>query len=543
MLGGIVALLVVAVLVFQWDWLIPFVQTRASAALGRPVTITHLHVRLGKVPHIEADGVVIGNPADWPGGGNLATIDKLGIDLDAMAYIRRRQVVIPAITVDHPVAEVQQLADGRNNYTFPSGDPNAPPAPPDQATQIGDLRVTDGHAHVAMAKLRADFNVDVATSGEAGHEQLVASAKGTYANQPITAKFTGGALLSLRDAAQPYPIDLALANGPTRVSLKGTVQNPLSFAGADVKLDIAGPDMSLLLPLTGIAIPKTPPYHVAGQLDYTQGVVKFTKSQGKVGSSDLEGDIEVDTKPETRPVVTANLSSRLVDLKDLGGFIGAEPGDAARGTRRATASNGRVLPNDPINLPKLNAADMHLKYRAARIQGRSQPLDNMQADLDIVNGNVALHPLAFGIGGGQITGADRPGRAEGRGACEGHDRFPAREPGPAAGRDGCGAGRRGDRRPGGDRRDRPLAGGDPGQRQRRAEAVYGRRRQRERAAGRSLRAAVRQRAALRARRAEPGEDPVLHRRYRPATWPRHREGPHPGHGRGAGRRHRQLQPV
>ena len=403
MLGGIVALLVVAVLVFQWDWLIPFVQTRASAALGRPVTITHLHVRLGKVPHIEADGVVIGNPADWPGGGNLATIDKLGIDLDAVAYIRRRQVVIPAITVDHPVAEVQQLADGRNNYTFPSGDPNAPPAPPDQATQIGDLRVTDGHAHVAMAKLRADFNVDVATSGEAGHEQLVASAKGTYANQPITAKFTGGALLSLRDAAQPYPIDLALANGPTRVSLKGTVQNPLSFAGADVKLDIAGPDMSLLLPLTGIAIPKTPPYHVAGQLDYTQGVVKFTKSQGKVGSSDLEGDIEVDTKPETRPVVTANLSSRLVDLKDLGGFIGAEPGDAARGTRRATASNGRVLPNDPINLPKLNAADVHLKYRAARIQGRSQPLDNMQADLDIVNGNVALHPLAFGIGGGQIT--------------------------------------------------------------------------------------------------------------------------------------------
>ena len=403
MLGGVVALLVLAVLLFQWDWLIPAVQSRVSAALGRPVTITHLHVRLGRVPHIEADGVTIGNPADWQGGGTLATIDKLGLDIDAMAYIKRRQIVIPAITVEHPVAEVQQLADGRNNYTVPSGDPNAPPTPPDKATQIGDLRVTDGHAHVAMAKLKADFNVDVSTQGEAGHEQLVASAKGTYAAQPITARFTGGALLSLRDAAQPYPIDLELANGPTKVTLKGTVQNPLSFAGADVRLDIAGPDMSLLLPLTGIAIPKTPPYHVSGLLDYTKGVVRFTKSAGTVGSSDLEGDIEVDTKPEQRPVVTATLSSRLVDLKDLGGFIGAEPGDAAKGTKRAAPSNGRVLPTDPINLPKLNAADVHLRYKAARIQGRSQPLDNMRADLDIVNGAVALHPLAFGIGGGQIV--------------------------------------------------------------------------------------------------------------------------------------------
>jgi uncharacterized protein involved in outer membrane biogenesis len=101
--------------------------------------------------------------------------------------------------------------------------------------------------------------------------------------------------------------------------------------------------------------------------------------------------------------VTANLQSKLVDLRDLGGFIGAEPGDPSKGTKRATASNGRVLPSDPINLPKLNVADVHLKYRASRIQGRSQPLDNMRADLDIVNGAVSLAPLSFGIGRGQIT--------------------------------------------------------------------------------------------------------------------------------------------
>ena len=138
---------------------------------------------------------------------------------------------------------------------------------------------------------------------------------------------------------------------------------------------------------------------IAGKLDYADRVVKFTGFTGKVGTSDIEGSLGVDTRPE-RPVLTADIQSRLVDLKDLGGFIGAPP----TSNGRPAPSNGRVLPTDPISLPRLNAADVHLKYRAARIQGRNQPLDNMRADMDIVNGNVLLHPLAFGIGGGQISG-------------------------------------------------------------------------------------------------------------------------------------------
>ena len=98
------------------------------------------------------------------------------------------------------------------------------------------------------------------------------------------------------------------------------------------------------------------------------------------------------------------LQSRMVHLKALGRFIGAEPGDTSKGTKAAPPRNtGRVLPDNPISLPKLNVADVHLKYRAGRIEGRSQPLDNMRADLNIVNGEVKLTPLAFGLGKGQIT--------------------------------------------------------------------------------------------------------------------------------------------
>ena len=405
-IGILGLLLIIGIVLFQWDWLIPLVDKQASAALGRTVTISHLHVRLGRVPHIVADDVVIGNPADWPGEGQFATADHLVLDVDAMAYIKGRQLILRTIQLDHPVVDAQQNADGTANWTFgsnaSSGGSNSSSGP---GVQIGDLVINDGQAHVRSAKLAADFQITAATKegGDGGKGQIVAAAKGTYAKQPITANLVGGALLSLRDASEPYPIDLKLANGPTTVALNGTVQDPLHFAGAAVKLAFAGPDMSLLLPLTGIAIPKTPPYRVTGNLDFADGVVKFQNFAGRVGSSDLEGSIDVDTKP-ARKVLTANLHSKLVDLKDLGGFIGAEPGDADKGTKRPVASNGRVLPTDPISVPRLNVADVHLKYTAGRIEGRRQPLDNMRADLDIVNGNVHLHPISFGIGRGTISG-------------------------------------------------------------------------------------------------------------------------------------------
>jgi hypothetical protein len=52
----VVATVVVA-LVWGWDLLIPVVASRASAALGRPVTIEHLHISPGPIVSVTADGL------------------------------------------------------------------------------------------------------------------------------------------------------------------------------------------------------------------------------------------------------------------------------------------------------------------------------------------------------------------------------------------------------------------------------------------------------------------------------------------------------
>jgi uncharacterized protein involved in outer membrane biogenesis len=222
----------------------------------------------------------------------------------------------------------------------------------------------------------------------------------------------GGALLSLRNSSKPYPIDLHLQNGGTTVSLVGTVRNPLRFAGADLKLRLVGQDMAALYPLTGIPIPSTPPYHVAGNLDYAAGKIRFRDFEGVVGKSDLGGTIAVDPRADgPRPLVVADLHSHSVDLNDLAGFIGGTPGEkstpgqtpAQQAQVARAAASDRLLPTKPINIPRLQAADVSLRYKGDHIQGRFVPLDNIVVAMDINGGDISLHPLDFAIGTGTLA--------------------------------------------------------------------------------------------------------------------------------------------
>ncbi|MCR0982422.1 AsmA family protein [Roseomonas populi] len=416
---GVPAVLVALLVVFwSWDWFIPLAESRASAALGRKVTIEHLHVRLGRVTEVSADGVRVANPEGFPDDPPFARAERLSAKLDVMAYWHERAIVIPAIEVTRPVVEARALEDGRTNYDFNTGKPAGesqpapPPSNPSAAPRIGLLRIVEGQAHVAIPKLKADFQMAIATRDEETEQPRIAvEAKGTYAGQPITGTALGGAVLALQETGKPWPIEMQIANGPTRVSLNGTLQNPLELQGANIGLDLRGPDMGLLQPLTGVPIPKTPNYQIAGQLDYVDGRVRFRDFNGRMGNSDLSGTISVTTGDE-KPFVEADLRSRRVDFADLGGFIGEEPGRAStRGQspqqRREVARNesrGRVLPDDPINFPKIDAANVRLNYRADDIVGRNIPFDNMRAAMEVKDGAITLQPLAVGVGTGQISG-------------------------------------------------------------------------------------------------------------------------------------------
>lgn len=402
-LAGLFALAIVLLIaLWNWDWFVPMVERRASAALHRPVTIAHLHVRLGWTTTITLDDPHIGQPEGFTSEKEeFAGAHSLTVAIKPWSYLVGRGLTLPLVALDAPHGDVVALKDGRTNYSFTAdGKPAAGNGTPASLPDIGELRITDGDIRVALARLRSDMRLAVHTTPPADGKPgtIIAEAKGRYAAQPITGHFIGGALLTLADAHNPYPADLRVANGATSVTLRGTVDDPLQFAGAHLNLTLAGPDMALLYPLIGIPIPQTPRYSFSGKLDYTEAKIRFTGFDGHLGTSDIGGDITVDPHQKV-PFVEAALHSHLVDLADLAGFVGGEPGHA----KTEDKADSNVLPDQRINVPKLNAVNAHIAYRGDHIENKRLPLDNIDVDATVQNGAIDVRKLNFAVGSGALA--------------------------------------------------------------------------------------------------------------------------------------------
>ena len=408
--GGVFVFLAGAIglLVFSlgWSLVLPLLETRASAALGRQVKIESLEVHPGRTATIVMHGLRIAGP-DGFNGPDVATAVRATVMFEAETWLRTRKIVLPRIEVEQPSLNLIQTSFGHDNWTFPAlaADSNEP------SREIGDLVITGGTGHLQVMEPAADVALTFATGGPAGEHTLMVDAQGMYARQPIAVKAVGGALLNLTDTDKPYPVDITLANGPTRATLKGTVKDPLAGAGADLSLTLSGPNMELLYPLTGIPIPKTPPYTVSGKLDYANNRIAFGGIKGKVGSSDLNGALTMDLRG-AQPLLTGTLNSRQVDMQDLAGFIGSEPGrtntpgQTARqveDVRRAEA-NPKLLPTRTISVPKLLSMDIHLQYRGDKVVGKDAPFDAIAVTLDIKAGHIRLDPLNLKVSGGTVAG-------------------------------------------------------------------------------------------------------------------------------------------
>jgi hypothetical protein len=161
-------------------------------------------------------------------------------------------------------------------------------------------------------------------------------------------------------------------------------------------------------------------------------VWSFSNFSGKVGDSDLSGDIRVDTAPK-RPMMKANLTSNLLDFEDLAGFIGGTPktgtNETASEQKKQTAAkqkkeaaadkrNDRIFPDQPYDLERLNSMDADVRLRAKRILAPNLPIDDLNAVLKLSGGVLSFTPATFGVANGRMEiystfdGSDRPSKVK-----------------------------------------------------------------------------------------------------------------------------------
>lgn len=410
----IAALVLLLILLWDWNWFRPLVERQASSALGRPVTLRHFDVNLAWHPQVIADGIVVANPEEFPAGSQLGSVERLAIRIDPWVWFKGR-LRLDEIEIDKPLGDLGPGPSGKPNYLFDAftKKDDEPKDGEPLIVDIGRLAIRDGNIHIVEKQFKADFTVKIHTSErkDGGEADIHVDADGTYADAPISARFVGGSVLTLRDPAKPYPVDLRVKNGATEATLIGTVIEPLTLGGARLKLDFRGNNLADLFPLTGVPLPPSPPYRIGGQFDYADGRFRFRDFAGTYGQSDIAGDLSVAPAGRDRRKVKLVAHSNKVVWSDLAGFIGGTPGkaDAPNDTaaqeaaRKQQAASGKLLPDKPISLPRIRAADLDVTYKVAKIESDITPVDNLEAHLLIEDGFISVKPLRLGVGSGSIA--------------------------------------------------------------------------------------------------------------------------------------------
>ncbi len=427
--GGLLALIIVVpaivlgivVWLDRWDAARPYISRFATTALGREVAITGpLDVDVGRVTRIRLHGLSVAN-ADWGKAPYLLRIGDLDISV-AVWPLLSGDVVIPVLRFANVDADLERMKDGRANWQFGSGKPAAPqPASsePAQLPLVQSLEVRDTRVRFDDRALdkQADLAIDRLRLGEdEQRRQMTADGAGSYQGQPASLKAKMGSLTVLQAGKEPYPLELSLIAGDFHADISGTVAEPLALEGLDLKLDIRGEDLSNLFPLVGIPIPPSPPYHLAGRLERKGPAWVFRQFAGKLGTSDMRGTASA-VLGGARPRIEADITSNLLDLKDLGPFIGASEGGSEARTP-IQRPGGRILPDKEIDLSKLNAVDAKIDFKGTRIVTPQVPIDRLDAKVSLENGTFRAQPVSFAIGEGTVKffmslyGAEQPVRSD-----------------------------------------------------------------------------------------------------------------------------------
>jgi len=394
--AGVVAALVLLVLFFPWNLMRGPLAGYVGARFERPVKIDgNLDVDLGRVIRVQADGVTVGN-VSWSGDQPMVAAERVVLWFSWWSLLQATPMKVELVRTD---VLLERNAESADNWHFGRSD---------SVPRIGNIDVDRGTVRFRDPVLRADIKLSLQSTAAQGADRatLAFDGKGTLRGEPFSVEGKSLGLAQLQDIDDPYQLALNVRAGPTKVTFEGTVV-PSDTENVRGTLRLQGPDLSKLYPLVPAPLPWTPAYTLSGELAHTKDVWDFRKFGGKVGDSDLKGDVRIDvSKPRT--MMTAELTSARFDYKDLGGFVGLPPGERPSAAEQKKeeqrrALSYRVLPDKPLELEKLRAHDADVRFRGTSVKWGAIPMDNLVAHVLLKDGVLRFAPLDFGIADGHVV--------------------------------------------------------------------------------------------------------------------------------------------
>jgi uncharacterized protein involved in outer membrane biogenesis len=392
------AAIAIFVLVFDWNWLKGPIEKGVLNATGRTLEIRgNITGQFRLHPRLRFEQVRLSNP-DWAQSPDMLLADAVELKI-AVLPLLRKVVVIHDILLERPQLDLERLPDSRATWVFnkeqkDKGEGSTP--------IIEQLRVDRAAVRFVDALTNSDMNATLEDqAGADDPRSLKFQVQGKFQAQPLKLAGETASLLVLRNVEQAIPLALKGTLGDTRIAIDGDIQGLVTFERVNLHYDLRGASLALIGPYFGVPLPETPKFSAAGQLAREGNTWKTTDLKGKMGESDVAGTVTVVTGGE-RPKLTAELTSSMLDLADLGPLIGASNRSRYKPTAKDTT---HLLPTREIKFDSLDKLDAHVQVRAKKVvRVANWPFDNFRADFRLQDQQILLDPIEFGMASGKLAG-------------------------------------------------------------------------------------------------------------------------------------------
>lgn len=319
-----------------------------------------------------------------------------------------RHVQLDSLLLQAPDLVLARNDKGENNWTFDKPASSGPK----WSFEMGQLRISDGvlgwsdavknmAVRARIDTLRRPVSADQPYGVRFGLAGYLHQGK---SRAQIQAQGLAGPVLDLRQDRLRFPLRISAKVGILQAFAEGILDNPKTLDGLDFQVQVRGKSMADLFELSGLLLPATPPFETNGRLIGSlapgKAVWQYEKFQGKLGQSDLSGDLQY-RSAQPRPKLTAQLRSKQLRLVDLGPVIGAAPSGS---TDKPQPVNGKVLPQVRFQTENWDKMDLDLRYESSHIlRPEALPLQNLSVHALLDNGRLTLSPLKFGLAEGTLN--------------------------------------------------------------------------------------------------------------------------------------------
>lgn len=370
-------------------------------------------------------------------------------------------VLLPYVGVDDSDLDLVRVSEDKANWSFANG-PSKPSAQPAKFPLLGSLHLGKGNLRVTdeVRKLRFKGVVSADQRAQGGPLSLGLNGDGAINGQSFKLSASGDPLITA-ESHKPYTVSSDIQAGHTKVKSRITITKPFDMGSVVADIDASGDDLADLYYLSGLALPNTSPYTVSTHVRREGSLLRLTDFRGTLGNSDIHGTLSLETARQ-RPLLTADLATRSLDIKDLGPTLGsrqakspsslsrqqartapesaegssakarsaapkaaktggetqsdntlhlhgAKPKSAQARTAEARqadvqAAQGKtLLPDSKLDLKRIRAMDANVRYRAESVKTQKMNIREIVVDLKLDNGVLSFTPVSFVLPQGKMT--------------------------------------------------------------------------------------------------------------------------------------------